>query len=210
MRRRHRSPATPQRRTFQLTAMELLSPIRHHMPSEPLTRLRRPKPHGLQEPMHLLPAMSPNRRLLFPIPRVRLAKLLAGLLDRERSPRRRIPRPRGPAFQQRRQRISQFGGGGRRPPVGLEPWDGCPPWTEGQRAGTAAAAVADAAKRRAFGDSDEGTNRGSWWGAFAGVGACDAAVANWNHWRLSGFRLVLGAVFRAFFRIPKLFFGNCV
>src|SRR5947207_49810 len=75
--------STAQGRTIHATAIQLLPSFRHHVPFKPAALVCGQEQDGLPQLVHLLPAMSEDRRLLLPIPGSRLEKLLARLLDGE-------------------------------------------------------------------------------------------------------------------------------
>lgn len=61
-------PADVEGRTLEAATLQLLPSLRHHLSPQPPPFLRRPKQDGLPQPLHMLPAMYEDRRLLLPLP----------------------------------------------------------------------------------------------------------------------------------------------
>jgi hypothetical protein len=79
-------PPNVEGRTFEAATVQLLSPVRYHLPHQPVALVFGIQQDELQQPVHLLPAGYQDRRILLPIPNLGLAQLLAGMLDGERVP----------------------------------------------------------------------------------------------------------------------------
>lgn len=75
--------AVVERRTLKTPSFQLLPPVRHHLPHQPVALMLRVQQDELQQSLHLLPASDQDRCILLPVPHSGLAQLLARLLDRE-------------------------------------------------------------------------------------------------------------------------------